>query len=118
MPRFPVTGTAVTKILAPVSRFSVDGGHGQKKQRVLSRQTELPSPLRLQILVARIHAIRRKLCNADEVVEIELCDGAAHGQPTMPAVSWPPVVPYSPLSQTITSPPPYSPWGIVPSKVL
>jgi type I restriction enzyme R subunit len=33
----PVTGTAVTKILPPVSRFSVDGGHGAKKQRVLDR---------------------------------------------------------------------------------
>ena len=28
------TGTAITKILPPVSRFSPDGGHGEKKQRV------------------------------------------------------------------------------------
>lgn len=33
----PSTGTAVTKILAPVSRFSTDGGHGLQKQRVLVR---------------------------------------------------------------------------------
>ena len=33
----PVTGTAVTKILPPVSRFSRDGGHGETKQRVLNR---------------------------------------------------------------------------------
>lgn len=33
----PTTGTAVTKILPPVSRFSPDGGHGEKKQRVLTR---------------------------------------------------------------------------------
>jgi type I restriction enzyme R subunit len=33
----PVTGTAVTKILPPVSRFSRDGSHGEKKQQVLNR---------------------------------------------------------------------------------
>jgi type I restriction enzyme R subunit len=33
----PTTGTAVTKILPPVSRFSPDGGHGEKKRRVLAR---------------------------------------------------------------------------------
>ena len=33
----PVTGTAITKILPPASRFSADGGHGEKKQRVLMR---------------------------------------------------------------------------------
>ncbi len=31
------TGTAVTKLLPPVSRFSPDGGHGEKKRRVLDR---------------------------------------------------------------------------------
>jgi type I restriction enzyme R subunit len=31
------TGTAITKILPPVSRFTPDGGHGEKKQRVISR---------------------------------------------------------------------------------
>jgi type I restriction enzyme R subunit len=36
----PVTGTAVTRILAPLSRFSADGGHGEKKQRVLGRLGE------------------------------------------------------------------------------
>ncbi len=35
--RVPITGTAVTRILPPVSRFSADGGHGEKKQRVLTR---------------------------------------------------------------------------------
>jgi type I restriction enzyme, R subunit len=35
--RIPTSGTAITKILPPVSRFSVDGGHGDKKQRVLTR---------------------------------------------------------------------------------
>lgn len=35
--RVPITGTAITKILPPVSRFSSDGGHGEKKQRVLAR---------------------------------------------------------------------------------
>jgi type I restriction enzyme R subunit len=33
----PTSGIAVTKILPPVSRFSPDGGHGAKKQRVLTR---------------------------------------------------------------------------------
>jgi len=31
------TGTAITKILPPVSRFSASGGHSEKKQRVLTR---------------------------------------------------------------------------------
>ena len=31
------TGTAITKVLPPVSRFSADGGHSEKKQRVLSK---------------------------------------------------------------------------------
>ncbi len=30
-------GTAITKVLPPVSRFSADGSHGEKKQRVLAR---------------------------------------------------------------------------------
>ena len=29
------TGTAITKVLPPVSRFSAKGGHGEKKLRVL-----------------------------------------------------------------------------------
>lgn len=33
----PVTGTAITRILPPASRFSAVGGHGEKKQRVLAR---------------------------------------------------------------------------------
>jgi type I restriction enzyme R subunit len=33
----PQSGTAITRILPPVSRFSSDGGHGEKKQRVLSK---------------------------------------------------------------------------------
>lgn len=33
----PVTGTAVTKILPPVSRFSKTNGHADKKQTVLSK---------------------------------------------------------------------------------
>lgn len=35
-----ITGTAITKILPPVSRFSADGGHGEKKQRVLTKLGE------------------------------------------------------------------------------
>lgn len=35
--RIPTTGTAVTRIMPPVSRFAADGGHGEKKQRVLAR---------------------------------------------------------------------------------
>jgi type I restriction enzyme R subunit len=35
--RVPISGTAITRILPPVSRFSSDGGHGEKKQRVLAR---------------------------------------------------------------------------------
>jgi type I restriction enzyme R subunit len=35
--RIPTTGTAITRIMPPVSRFSVDGGHGEKKQHVLAR---------------------------------------------------------------------------------
>jgi type I restriction enzyme R subunit len=31
------TGTAITKVLPAVSRFSADGGHGEKKQRVLAQ---------------------------------------------------------------------------------
>jgi type I restriction enzyme, R subunit len=31
------SGTAVTKILPPVSRFSADGGHSEKKQRVIEK---------------------------------------------------------------------------------
>ena len=31
------TGTAVTKILPPASRFAADGGHSEKKQRVLTK---------------------------------------------------------------------------------
>ncbi|MEU4246937.1 type I restriction endonuclease subunit R [Amycolatopsis sp. NPDC026612] len=31
------SGTAITKVLPPVSRFSADGGHGEKKQRVLTK---------------------------------------------------------------------------------
>ncbi len=31
------SGTAITKVLPPVSRFSADGGHGEKKQRVIQR---------------------------------------------------------------------------------
>jgi type I restriction enzyme R subunit len=29
------TGTAITRVLPPVSRFAAGGGHGEKKQRVL-----------------------------------------------------------------------------------
>jgi type I restriction enzyme R subunit len=31
------TGTAITKVLPPMSRFSASGGHGEKKQRVLTK---------------------------------------------------------------------------------
>jgi type I restriction enzyme R subunit len=31
------TGTAITKVLPPVTRFAAGGGHGEKKQRVLSK---------------------------------------------------------------------------------
>lgn len=31
------TGTAITKVLPPASRFSSDGGHGEKKQRVIEK---------------------------------------------------------------------------------
>jgi type I restriction enzyme R subunit len=34
------TGTAITKVLPPVSRFSVAGGHSEKKQRVLVKLGE------------------------------------------------------------------------------
>ncbi len=33
----PTTGTAVTRIMPPVSRFAANGGHGEKKRRVLAR---------------------------------------------------------------------------------
>ncbi|GAA1559698.1 hypothetical protein GCM10009789_11320 [Kribbella sancticallisti] len=36
----PTTGTAITRILPPASRFSAAGGHGEKKQRVLARLGE------------------------------------------------------------------------------
>ncbi|MHB8657464.1 MAG: type I restriction endonuclease subunit R [Solirubrobacteraceae bacterium] len=35
--RIATTGTAVTRLIPPVSRFAPDGGHGEKKQRVISR---------------------------------------------------------------------------------
>ena len=31
------TGTAITRVLLPVSRFSADGEHGEQKQRVLAK---------------------------------------------------------------------------------
>ncbi|MFB1427926.1 restriction endonuclease subunit R [Micrococcus endophyticus] len=31
------SGTAITKVLTPVSRFSAEGGHGEKKQRVIQK---------------------------------------------------------------------------------
>jgi type I restriction enzyme R subunit len=34
------TGTAITRILPPASRFAADGGHGEKKQRVLAKLGE------------------------------------------------------------------------------
>lgn len=34
------SGTAITKVLPPVSRFAADGGHGEKKQRVISRLSD------------------------------------------------------------------------------
>jgi type I restriction enzyme R subunit len=34
------TGTAITSVLPPVSRFSADGGHSEKKQRVLAKLGE------------------------------------------------------------------------------
>ena len=34
------TGVAITRVLPPASRFSPDGGHGEKKQRVLDRLGE------------------------------------------------------------------------------
>ncbi len=34
------TGVAITRVLPPVSRFALDGGHGEKKQRVLDRLGE------------------------------------------------------------------------------
>ena len=33
----PVTGTAITKILPPVSRFARNNGHSAKKQSVLDK---------------------------------------------------------------------------------
>jgi type I restriction enzyme R subunit len=33
----PTTGTAITKILPPASRFSKDNNHSAKKQRVLGK---------------------------------------------------------------------------------
>ncbi|AJT42909.1 type I restriction endonuclease subunit R [Psychromicrobium lacuslunae] len=31
------SGTAITKVLPPISRFATDGGHGEKKQRVIQK---------------------------------------------------------------------------------
>ena len=33
----PTAGTAITRVLPPVSRFSKDNGHGRKKQTVLEK---------------------------------------------------------------------------------
>ena len=38
--RISAAGTAITRIMPPVSRFSAGGGHGEKKQRVLARLQE------------------------------------------------------------------------------
>ena len=38
--RFSVAGTAVTRLMPAASRFSAEGGHGEKKQRVLARLQE------------------------------------------------------------------------------
>jgi type I restriction enzyme R subunit len=35
-----ISGTAITKVLPPTSRFSPDGGHGERKQRVLDKLGE------------------------------------------------------------------------------
>ena len=35
-----VTGVAITKVLPPTSRFNADGGHGDKKQRVVAKLGE------------------------------------------------------------------------------
>jgi type I restriction enzyme R subunit len=32
-----VSGTAITTVLPPASRFSNSGGHGEKKQRVIEK---------------------------------------------------------------------------------
>src|SRR5690606_2892946 len=34
------TGVAITQVLPPASRFSADGAHGEKKQRVLAKLGE------------------------------------------------------------------------------
>ncbi|MGI0134610.1 MAG: type I restriction endonuclease subunit R, EcoR124 family, partial [Candidatus Micrarchaeaceae archaeon] len=31
------TGTEITRVLPPTTRFSAEGGHGEKKQRVLTK---------------------------------------------------------------------------------
>lgn len=36
---FTATGTAVTRVLPPSSRFASDGSHGEKKQRVIAKLT-------------------------------------------------------------------------------
>ena len=38
--KIQATGTAIIKVLPPVSHFSASGGHGEKKQRVLERLGE------------------------------------------------------------------------------
>src|SRR5690606_22066159 len=38
--RLRTTGTAITKILPPVSRFTPDGGHGDKKKSVVDALTQ------------------------------------------------------------------------------
>ncbi len=35
-----VTGTAITRVLPPTSRFSADSEHGERKKRVIARMTE------------------------------------------------------------------------------
>lgn len=35
-----INGTGITKALPPISRFSAEGGHGEKKQRVLTKLGE------------------------------------------------------------------------------
>lgn len=72
------TGTAITTVLPPASRFTPEGGHGETKQRVIDRlsafferfQGSSPLPLRnssslarapQRLYVAGTHAVRKAL---------------------------------------------------------
>ena len=58
------TGTAITTVLPPASRFAADGGHGERKQRVIAK---------LAAFFDRFLSLTSS--SFDEVVSLPCCEG-------------------------------------------